>query len=237
MANLFFTGFIYNMISAIQYNTPSFQARCPQIREGQKVCHLISSQLPHISDTRLRSAYYNLFDKGLGEKVNIRYIKWMRSMIDKIEEARNLYVNNAYGHTNGKPTRILNQLKFEHLGNCYENGKAAEIILKLNGVENARAVSLKRGSSAIDHFVCVFNRDGSAFDGTIKNNQTIIVDPWLGKADFAGNMFKIYENTCQKLLKLPEQGKFGVRNVEDIKISENDSSIIKQYFPKLFYKK
>ena len=219
----------------ISCNQISFQSRCPQIREGQRVCSIINQQLPHISDTKFRSAYYNLMDKRLDVKINLRYINWMRSMIDRIKEARDLYINGVYGlHTN-KPTRILNQLKFERLGNCYENGKAAEIILKINGQKHVRSASVNNGQ--MDHFVCVFNRDGSVFDGTIKNNQTIIVDPWLGKVDFANNMFKVYENMCGKLLKVPSGGKFTLTNVEDIKISDNDINILKQYFPNLFYKK
>ena len=224
-------------MNSVSCNQISFQARCPQIREGQRVCSLINQELPHISDTKLRGAYFNLMDKGLGEKVNLRYINWMRSMIERFRETRELYVLDAFGQHLAKPTRVLNQMKFEGLGNCYENGKAAEIILKMNGVKHARSAGLKRGKSTIDHFVCVFNRDGSVFDGTIKNNQTIIVDPWLGKVDFANNMFKIYENTCQRLLKIPEEGKFGLRCVEDVKIDDNSMTILQLYFKKLFYKK
>ena len=215
----------------------SFQSRCPQIREGQKVCSLITQQLPHISDTKLRGAYFNLMDKGLGERTNLRYINWMRSMIERFKDARDLYVVDAFGLNNPKPARIFNQLKFEKLGNCYENGKAAEIILKMNGMEHVRSAGLKRGNKPIDHFVCVFNRDGSVFDGTIKNNQTVIVDPWLGKVDFAGNMFKVYENTCQRILRIPPEGKFGLRDVENIKITDESMTTLRLFFKDLFYKK
>ena len=155
-------------------------------------------------------------------------------MIDKLDEISGLYMAKAKDST-----WVLDQLKVEKVGNCYENAKAAEIILKMNGVKHAKSASLVRGKIPrdTDHFVCVFNRDGSVFDGTVKNNQTIIVDPLFGKVDFANNMFKMYENTCQKSLKMPAEGKFGFDRVVDTKISDEGMETLKQKFKNLLYKK
>lgn len=227
-------------MNTVQPYSPSFQARCPHIREAQNVCHIISANYPHVSDTRIRPAFYNLMEKDyVSEKFKVKYILWLRRFADKMQEVRDMFQQSLGGVMPAKPRpmKIFQQFKIYNMGNCHENALAAEAILKLNGTQNACCVNLKQGSTPIDHVVCVFNRDGSKFDGVVKNNQTIIVDPWLGKADFANNMFKFYENNCKIRLNLKDRGHFTLTNPRETNISEFDIKLMREYFSDLFYKK
>jgi hypothetical protein len=227
-------------MNTIQSYTPSFQARCPQIREAQNVCHIISSGYAHVSDTRIRPALYNLMAKdNVSDAFKNKYLIWLRRFIDQMQEIRDTFQGSLKGMMPSKPRpmKVFQQLKLYHRGNCFENAVAAEAILKLNGVPNACCATLNKGNTSLDHIVCIFNRDGSIFDGKIKNNQTIIVDPWIGKADFANKMFKYYENNCKTLLNFKNDEKFKIGSVREADIREFDKTLMKQYFQDLFYKK
>ena len=238
---IFYFSVFISCMNTIQTYSPSFQKRCPQIRDAQRVCHIINGSYAHVSDTRIRPALYNLMVKdNVSDGFKSKYLVRFKMFIEHMKEVRDTFQGSVKGllPDKSRPMKIFQQLKLYHMGNCYENAIAAEAILKLNGVPNACCAVLKRGNTVIDHIVCVFNRDGSKFDGKIINNHTIIVDPWLGKTDFANKMFKFYDNDCQIRLNLKDRsGKFGLGDIRETNISDYDKTLMKEYMPELFYKK
>ena len=116
-------------------------------------------------------------------------------------------------------------------GNCYETAILAQLVLKLNGVKNARVLYLKNGSK-LEHAVCVFNRDGSKFE-KIENNKTIFVDPWAGKADFAGNMFKYYDSILGNNFRLKMKFDDKLEINDFAALDEVDFNKIKGRYPTL----
>lgn len=103
----------------------------------------------------------------------------------------------------------------------------AQSILKLNGVENAYVAGLRVDDAPIDHCVCVFNKDGSVFDGTV-NKNTIIIDPWFGGgADFAANMFVKYKNMAAKFFtSIHNDSKITFRDIHDFYISGTERLLL-----------
>ena len=145
------------------------------------------------------------------------------------------YLNDAYGY--------LYQIKELRSGNCLENAVLAELILKLNGIENARLTQLKAYNSEnpcarlnIDHIVCAFNDDGSNVDRV--SRKTIIIDPWLNKADYAENMKLFYKNIGEKYLDLRLENPTIIFSTptEEIKINENEKIELLALYPKLQFK-
>ena len=67
------------------------------------------------------------------------------------------------------------------VGNCSENAVLAELVLKMNNIRNACCATMFKavpGDSCcdwrdLDHAVCVFNKDGSLFNGK-KTKHTIL---------------------------------------------------------------
>lgn len=129
----------------------------------------------------------------------------------------------------------LTLVKDFKVGNCYEDAKIAELILRLNGIKNACTALMMQNGKSLDHAVCVFNRDGTVFSGDIKNS-TIIIDPWAGKADFAKNMFTDYENNFKNY--------FDIKSKKDIDLYIDDYIIMddvqlmqyKKIYPELIFK-
>lgn len=99
----------------------------------------------------------------------------------------------------------LRMLSLYKLGNCYEDAILAKIILELNGINNAKVIKITNDLGKINHAVCAYNKDGSPIvykkrrpEVYIDEKNTIFIDPWAGKADFASNMLLHYKNVMQE---------------------------------------
>lgn len=134
--------------------------------------------------------------------------------------------------------QILRLLEEYKLGNCLEDASLAELILKMNGIKNAETVCLsdKRNLDiCYDHAVCIFNKDGSPFEGNI-TKHTIIIDPWCGVADFAQNIKHYYNNMMQKYLELPPVKQMFFTKYGNIQIDQNALDELKHRFPQFIFK-
>lgn len=231
----------------------NFTGSCPQIRTAYKVCHIINENFPHISSTKFSPMFekvkFNFADSYSKfvnynpmfpvkfstpeEKKGFKLLLCQSDLIRNLNRARDWFACKT-----DCEKVILNfaQLKFDKLGNCMENALAGEAIMRINGYNNVYTAGLKRGVQNIDHMVCLFNKDGSKFNGDW-NKNTIILDAWSGICDFAGNMFKKYENMFKNYFYIPNSGKFGFRDVKSIKLSDDDLINLKQNYPELLFRK
>lgn len=243
-------------------NEPSFYSRNIKIRDSQWVCRQVNSYFPHISTTRQEPMYINVLSKYLNEPVTydnfeskIPYKRQYFGFIKKINmlfmhpEKKKLYkqVQKIYdlidklcysrsiaGFPFGNRIKAsLDMLQNFKIGNCGEEADIAEMILKINGINNAVKVNLSTDKKLIDHAACLFNSDGSEFKGII-NNSTIIVDPWFGKADYAKNMIVHYKANGNILGILPKDKiKFSTHQKDFI--SKNEIEKLQKRYPELVF--
>lgn len=128
-------------------------------------------------------------------------------------------------------------------GNCTENAIVAELIMKMNGFPHAKCAILNKSNKklglqfedSLDHLVCIFNKDKSCFNGKI-TPQTIIIDPWLGKADFAQNMERYYRNECSDFFELTSDEVFKYQPIETVEISEIVMRNLTDSLPEFIFK-
>lgn len=239
--------------------TPSFTARCPQNRDGEWVCHIINERFPHFSISKFKPLFQKELKKHMESRldtqrpwsmINIYYCaslinqankgkkgKPFTKIIQKIEdiiidfgEKRRLCEKAFRGNYN--IFAILKFLSTHKLGNCHENAALAELVLKLNGVKNAKTMYIKNGNT-IEHAVCVFNKDGSPFK-EIVNNKTIIIDPWSQKADFANKMLIYLKNNFGQHLLFDDNINFEIHN--NINLSPAEIRKLKDKYPFLIFK-
>ena len=236
-------------------NGVNFTSRCPKLRRAQWVCHKVKSEFPHLSSTKITPSidrledkfpqaadkfmYYNpqagrfiSFDSPQEKRV-ISILHWFRMFIRDLNAQRMFRAANNTDF--GSMYAIISQLKFAKVGNCFENAKLSELILKLNGIDNACIGKIKVGEHPIDHVVCLFNKDGSDFTGNV-NKNTIIVDSWLGDADFADNMLGKYRSIYKDYLFVPKDGKLSIERIEKLNLNEAEYQEFKDDFPELLKK-
>ena len=242
----------------------NFTGRCPAIRDAQWVSHTVNTELPHISTTRLMPLYKKLAysepelvpestkifsmkklldvlcliqdnaKNSLMTEKNLEMLKKVSGAIKTIKSVAYSRVKYQYDDPYNV-VNILNMLEKTKRGNCYEDAKFAELILLLNGIQNACTATLEaRFAGKLNHILCVFNRDGTRYNGVI-NKNTIVIDPWAQKVDFGNNMLKFYRNMCQENFDMPADKKLDITPISKIKLSEDELEIIKEKYPKLIF--
>ncbi len=235
-------------------NNFSFKGRCPQIKDAQWVCHVVNTAYPHVSTTRFNAPMLKIKQKNpelyneflnqnpfhFSAPFNFKELKliamfdWQKRLIDKLNRVRKEW---QYGckTDSRRVNNLIGQLKYNKIGNCGEDAMLAEAILKLNGVDNACTAGLNVNNLNIDHSVCVFNRDGSMFDGKVTKN-TIVIDPWLGTADFASNMFLKYKNLCKQYFSnLKDNSKISFRDIKSLDIPGEEALLLALRQDKLMF--
>ncbi len=173
----------------------------------------------------------NLF-RTKKQKDNIKILKKYRDLIDEIVKIR-----NYYGIVNlPEVLQSFIMLQNAKRANCSETAVLAELTMKLNGIHNARFAALhdEKNNLPIDHAVCIFNKDGSTFDGII-SNKTIVIDPWAQKADFASNMAVFYKNQLAATLNLKKDATINYKIRETINSSNKILTKFKEKYPILVF--
>jgi hypothetical protein len=174
------------------------------------------------------------FAKPFLQKHTEKDYQIIEKIANKINELGNkrLVCSLSFGPEN-KIESALKLLKEHELGNCYENALVAELILKMNGVKNARTLYIKNGDK-IEHAVCVFNKDGSEFKEII-NNKTIMIDPWAQKADYANNMFVYLKNNFGHNLVFDSKNKSNLEVHDFVKLTPTDTEKFKKRYPSFVF--
>lgn len=229
----------------------SVTARCPQVRDAQWVCQKVKS-FPHISSTKVTIPIANLADKhaGLYEKFVkfpfaslfkspednkiARIFEWHQRLIQKMNRARDEWgvLRKGDYKTVGA---ILGQFKYNKLGNCGEDAFLSAAILKVNGVENAYIAKLTIDKLTQDHVACVFNKDGRPYSGKIEKD-TMIIDPWLGVADFASKVFQKYKNLFSDyFIGLRPDSKISFGEIKRINLTGEETLLLSIKRPELLY--
>ena len=165
-------------------------------------------------------------------KTNLKHLGAIKNAITDFAEKRELSYDIAGGIQ--KPLGALHFLSKYKMGNCYETAIGAKIILKLNGINNSEVIALKNITGQTIHTVCVFNTDGTKFKGFTK--KSIIIDPWIGKADFATNIMQIYRNEYSNYFAFEDKG---MPNIEIKKLSgiyKKRLQALKKVYPSLIFR-
>ena len=200
--------------SKSKYNT-HFGARTAVIRDADKICRAVNSRFPHISPTyRSREVASNILGlieetnngfKNSTTKAKEKYDNYFKRVGAYIAANRKLEASREKRIINNSIvdyfSKLITSVRKDHLANCAELSEIALLMCKNKNFEDVRIFSLEafekfnsknpshknlaksgcdvENVSAIDldHVAVSFQHGG----------KTIVVDPWLGLADFADN--------------------------------------------------
>ena len=186
-----------------------------QFSKIKKILHAIFSPL--------RSDHKNKIKKNLSA---------LKQNLLIFSERRNEFANKFPTETG-----CLKMLSKYKQGNCYETAHVAKLLLQLNGIKNAKVVYMFNDNRTIDHAFCIFNKNGQPFDGRLIKRNSIIIDPWCQKADFAENMFIYYRNMMQQYFHTGNPKTLILKEFNnDIKLTAEDIQAIKKEYPHFILK-
>ena len=205
-------------------NSPiSFKSKSSVVKDADWVCRSVNANFPAISTTWLN------FNLDTHKKMH-----FISRIGEDIQKARNKNCSELVPFKFFK--NMLNQVKQNKAGNCFEKAIIAELILKINGVNNCNRINLvtDNGKRNLNHCVLLVNFDKQNYYPSLK--KALIIDPWSGNSGYADIIFKKYENMYNKFFKLkPDENiQFVPRNILDL--GEQDINYFKENYPKLVFK-
>ena len=168
----------------------SFKSRNPLITNTDRITRAANSVYPHVSQSKVAGS----IEKQLLCMDNQAL---MTRRLQDLQIKNSVILNTLrFKMTSGMELlrNIIAALKNNHIGNCYEDARLAEIIAKINGQMNVypMKIFLNRNRSGFDmkleHVVSVLTDKTIEpnYKYVLKNKDAIILDPWLGITEFAG---------------------------------------------------
>ena len=205
-------------------NSPiSFKSKSSVVKDADWVCRSVNANFPAISTTWLN------FNLDTHKKMH-----FISRIGEDIQKARNKNCSELVPFKFFK--NMLNQVKQNKAGNCFEKAIIAELILKINGVNNCNRINLvtDNGKRNLNHCVLLVNFDKQNYYPSLQ--KALIIDPWSGNSGYADIIFKKYETMYNKFFKLkPDENiQFVPRNILDL--GEQDINYFKENYPKLVFK-
>ena len=205
-------------------NSPiSFKSKSSVVKDADWVCRSVNANFPAISTTWLN------FNLDTHKKMH-----FISRIGEDIQKARNKNCSELVPFKFFK--NMLNQVKQNKAGNCFEKAIIAELILKINGVNNCNRINLvtDNGKRNLNHCVLLVNFDKQNYYPSLQ--KALIIDPWSGNSGYADVIFKNYETMYNNFFKLKpnENIQFVPRNILDL--GEQDINYFKENYPKLVFK-
>lgn len=171
----------------------TFTSRQKEIRNADLITRKAHSVYPHISESRVSAIISKDKVKELfWGQMSMEYaLKFAGERLKMECDEKNLYAHVIEALKNG-------------LGNCAEEAKLAELIGKINGIKNIYSGSVFAGKGCAKHDVAFITNEEIKPNKKykFKKKDALIIDPWLGITEFAGNYFKIIKTNFAKLLEI-----------------------------------
>ena len=205
----------------------SFRSRNEHIRMADIITRKAHSQYPHISVSR---------NHYLINKSEVNRFFWknmdMRDSLKLASHRMNIEMDekNSYKH-------IINCLQ-NKLGNCSEESKLAELIAKINGQKNIYVGKIFAGKGFEKHEVAFITNKKIEPNKkySFKSKEALVIDPWLGVTEYAGNYFKLIKTKFGDLLDIRGNSKPKIKADFSGKLSTKKINELKNKYPELMIK-
>lgn len=215
----------------------SFEARNHVLKKPDMIARKAHTIYPHLSTSRVRG----IINKDYSKQTRIE--KAMMKISRKLIDMRNKMADKI-----SELPIVIKSMKEGKVGNCYEEARLAEIIGRINGEKNIYSGRIFFGSpdskeKPLDHVVAFITSKNVEPKNmlTLKNKEGIIIDPWLGIADFAGEYFNklktIFKPQFERIPNKTSEIGFRIEpNFEEF-VGEGSVEELKVNFPELIIKK
>lgn len=171
----------------------NFKSKNIAIKNADRITRAANSIYPHISESKNRKKISHFQTINFPNEIcyKLSNLGWKNTVkIDKLRyrsgEGIDLFRN------------IIDMLKNNRIGNCYEESILAQIIGKINGINNIypSKIFFNRNSSGcqsqLDHVVAIITdkpfKNGYKYN--LKKKDAIVIDTWLGITEYIGDYIR-----------------------------------------------
>ena len=182
----------------------NFKSRNPAVIKADKICRMVNTEFASISSSKLSAKvnsnkkydkFYS-YAKGLGYKI-----------YSKVRDKVALYKDDIFE----RYKKMIELVKKERLANCDELTSLAGLICAANGMKSQPLIVHKIENDTLNKKSCGHVALALTEKGEIKKDvrmsemkDVIIIDPWLGIADYAPNVAQEYKNQYPNFLNLKD---------------------------------
>lgn len=210
------------------------------LKETEKICRIINSEFPAISSTKISEfhcAENNLTFQTFANNVYKRIRELIRDPIwkgYKEGDEQIFYLN------------LVNGIKHHKIANCADYSKLCNLICGINGIQSQKAEMLLvksdgRMGEMIDHAIHVISSNGKdiKMNKLSKLNNVLIIDPWLGFADYAPQAEARFKSDFHKFFKIPDGYSIMLNpyTTKEPKITDKVITFFRENFPQLIIDK
>ena len=236
----------------------NFKSRHQAVKKADAICRMVKTEFPSVSSSSLIPRCYKTlrdavkrFGKATpeienGNLIDQRYYNMYDLFLRTDRKIQNLVRIPYHDATDTiSAYKILAEsVKKHNCANCAELTRLANLICAVNGID-AQPINLilcdkeEKILSYIDHTALAIPlKEGVLkYKRMGKTKDVIIIDPWLGIADFAKNIALEYQNKFRKHLNIEENGKIVVDPyVSILPIPKTEYKNLKKEFPNLVLK-
>ncbi len=205
----------------------TFQSRNKMVRNADMITRKAHSQYPHISVSRIDSMLgkdkaKHFFWDDMAFKYSLKCAS-ERLKVDMDE--KNMYKLTVESLKNG-------------IGNCGEEANLAELIGKINGLKNIYSGKIYAGNKFPVH-EAAFITDREIKPSkrySFKGKDAIIVDPWLGITEYAGEYFKRLKTQFKEIFNLRSNSRLKIEADFTSKLTPYKIKKLKEEYPELIIK-
>ena len=214
----------------VNSNNIYFTSKTPPKRKVEMICRIMAKEFPVVSGTK--AAEFAHSENPVFKKV-----------IEKINEIISDKIRDPFWACKDNSERILTfiqNVKNFHCANCADFAKLCSIICHTNGVEvtQPRIFAGTDGGELgelVDHAVLMIKPEKNfVYKKMSELKDVIIIDPWLGFADFADRVERRFMSEYSNFFKFPEGTKLRIINMTDdcgIRMTPETINTVKQNYP------
>lgn len=189
--------------------TTNFKSRNAMVRKADQICRFVNTEFTSLSSSKIPArCNFNKNFYPAFKRIHNKITEFVRKPIEQITD-------------NTKEFSILREnVKKYHVANCGELTRLTMAILAVNGIKSIPVEPMLvdkdgRMKRIIDHIMLAIplNENEVKIDFFSKLKNVLIIDPWLGIADYAPKVEEKYIKDFKKLFQIPNE------NIDDLKFS------------------
>ncbi len=208
-------------------------------RDAEKILRLLNSEFPMIASTKICE-----FDSV---KKTPRFIQYAREIQERIFKLVRdpAWKEQIKGGDDAFYAAFVENIKKQRVGNCSESSKLFKLLGHLNGIPSRKAqltLFTKDGGydKNIDHAIHIVCLDGNNpdFEKLSKLKDTLIIDPWLGIAEYAPKYEQLISSAYNRFFGIEDYHSvcLSTAGFGEPKISENLVKYFAHKYPQFFIK-
>ena len=208
-------------------------------KEAEKACRIINSEFPAISSTKISE-----FDNTRNNpKFKLFTQEIQKRITDKVREPMDPY--RGEGHEVELFKILVEKVKEFRVANCGDFSKLCKLICNINNIPTRKAELLvsKEGRfrGKIDHAIQILPLNGqkTGFEPLSKLKDVLIIDPWLGFAEFAPKAEEMFQKEYSRFFGLEDGSKIHLDSFSDMEppVTKEVIEYFKQNFPQFIMDK